>query len=240
MPQLKDIMTHEVGDGDRLKIMTSYFTLYAFKEIKNELLKLEGVDLIINPNKYDSSNKIIETVEENSLKINLDYCGIAKDFASWIEAKVNIRKIKSRKIDGKMLSITSASTYKDYITHADFNAIGLGILDNAGRVHINEKIENPEKASALRQAFELIWNNPNQVEDIKSHILSDLKKIYQDKSPELLYYFTLNQLFHNFLEDADAEAMLEKRTGITETMIWNKLYDFQRDGVVGAINKIEK
>ena len=38
MPQLKDIMTHEVGDGDRLKIMTSYFTLYAFKEIKNELL----------------------------------------------------------------------------------------------------------------------------------------------------------------------------------------------------------
>lgn len=71
-------------------------------------------------------------------------------------------------------------------------------------------------------------------------MLSDLKKIYQDKSPELLYYFTLNQLFHNFLEDADAEALIEKRTGITETMIWNKLYDFQRDGVVGAINKIEK
>lgn len=40
MPQLKDIMTHEVGDGDRLKIMTSYFTLYAFKEIRNELSKL--------------------------------------------------------------------------------------------------------------------------------------------------------------------------------------------------------
>lgn len=68
MPQLKDIMTHEVGDGDRLKIMTSYFTLYAFKEIRNELSKLGGVDLIINPNKYDNSNKIIETIEENSLK----------------------------------------------------------------------------------------------------------------------------------------------------------------------------
>lgn len=240
IPQLKDIIINEVEERNRLKIMTSYFTLYAFKEIKNELLKLEGVDIIINPNKYDSSNKIIETIEENNLKINLDYCGIAKEFANWIEAKVNIRKIKSRKIDGKMLSITSADTYKDYITHADFNAIGLGILDNAGRVHINEKIENPEKASALRQAFESIWNNPNQVEDIKSQILSDLKKIYQNKSPELLYYFTLNQLFHNFLEDADAEAMIEKRTGITETMIWNKLYDFQRDGVVGAINKIEK
>lgn len=63
IPQLKDIIINEVEERNRLKIMTSYFTLYAFKEIKNELLKLEGVDIIINPNKYDSSNKIIETIE---------------------------------------------------------------------------------------------------------------------------------------------------------------------------------
>ena len=64
--------------------------------------------------------------------------------------------------------------------------------------------------------------------------------MYQDKTPELLYFCTLNHLCHNFLEDSDSEAIIEKRTGITETLIWNKLYDFQRDGVVGAINKIEK
>lgn len=240
MPQLKDIILDDVQVESHLKIMTSYFTLFAYKEIQKELSKVNGIDLIINPNKYDNSCKYIETVEESSLKINLDYAGIAREFASWLEVKANIKRVKSRKIDGKMLSISSSNGYKDYITHSDFSATGLGVLDRGGRVHINEEIEDKQRAKSLRLAFESIWNNTTQVEDIKNRVLSELRNIYQDKSPELLYYFTLNQLFRDFLEDANNEALIEKRTGITETLIWNKLYDFQRDGVIGAINKIEK
>lgn len=240
IPQLKDILLEDIQDGCHLKIMTSYFTLFAYKEIQEELSKVSGVDLIINPNKYDNSDKFIETIEENSLKINLDYVGVAREFAAWIEEKVNIKRVKSRKIEGKMLSIASLDEYKDYITHSDFSAAGLGVLDRGGRIHINEKVEDFERAKNLRLAFESIWNNTSQTEDIKKKVINELKNIYQDKSPELLYFFTINQLFHSFLEDANNEALIEKRTGITETMIWNKLYDFQRDGVVGAINKIEK
>ncbi len=240
IPQLKDIIQDDVQIGSHLKIMTSYFTLFAYKEIQEELSKVSGVDLIINPNKYDNSDKFIETIEENSLKINLDYAGIAREFAAWLEEKVNIRRVKSRKIEGKMLSIASLGGSKGYITHSDFSATGLGLLDRGGRIHINEKVEDPERAKSLRLAFESIWNNTTQTEDIKKRVIGELKNIYQDKSPELLYFFTINQLFHSFLEDANNETLIEKRTGITETMIWNKLYDFQRDGVVGAINKIEK
>ncbi len=240
IPQLKDIIHNDVQVGSHLKIMTSYFTLFAYKEIKEELSKVSGVNLIINPNRYDNSSKFIETIEENSLKINLDYAGIAREFADWIEDKVDIKRVKSRKIEGKMLSIASREENKDYITHSDFNATGLGILDRAGRIHINEKVEDTDRAKGLRIAFDSIWNNTTQTEDIKKKIISELKSIYQDKSPELLYFFTIHQLFRSFLEDANNEALIEKRTGITETMIWNKLYDFQRDGVIGAINKIEK
>lgn len=240
IPQLKNIIQDDVQKGSRLKIMTSYFTLFAYQEIQEELSKVSGVDLIINPNKYDNSDKFIETIEENSLKINLDYAGVAREFAAWLEEKVNIRRVKSRKIEGKMLSIASSEGSRDYITHSDFSAAGLGLLDRGGRIHINEKVEDPERAKSLRLAFESIWNNTTQTEDIKKRVIGELKNIYQDKSPELLYFFTINKLFHSFLEDASNETLIEKRTGITETMIWNKLYDFQRDGVVGAINKIEK
>lgn len=240
IPQLKNIIQDDVRKGSRLKIMTSYFTLFAYKEIQEELSKVSGVDIIINPNKYDNSDKFIETIEENSLKINLDYAGVAREFAAWLEEKVNIRRVKSRKIEGKMLSIASSEGSRDYITHSDFSAAGLGLLDRGGRIHINEKVEDPERAKSLRLAFESIWNNTTQTEDIKKRVIGELKNIYQDKSPELLYFFTINKLFHSFLEDANNETLIEKRTGITETMIWNKLYDFQRDGVVGAINKIEK
>lgn len=240
IPQLKDIIQDNVQAGSRWKIMTSYFTLFAYKEIQEELSKASSVDIIINPNRYDNSGKFIETIEENSLKINLDYAGIAREFAAWLEEKANIKRVKSRKIEGKMLSIASSGENNDYITHSDFSATGIGILDKGGRIHINEKVEDPERAKNLRLAFDSIWNNLAQTEDIKNKIISELKHIYQDKSPELLYFFTINQLFHSFLEDANNEALIEKRTGITETMIWNKLYDFQRDGVIGAINKIEK
>lgn len=240
IPQLRDIIQNEVEEGSRLKIMTSYFTLFAFKELKEELSKAENIQLIINPNKFDSSCRYIESVEENSLKINLDYAGIAREFAKWIEVKATIKKVKSRKIEGKMISFSSQTRQADYITHSDFNAVGLGLLGKGGRVHLNEKIGEPNRVQSLRAAFESIWNNTTQVEEIKSTLLSELKQIYQDKSPELLYYFTLNHLFRDFLADANNEALIEKRTGITETLIWNKLYDFQRDGVIGAINKIER
>lgn len=240
IPQLKDIIQTDTQSGSYLKIMTNYFTLFAYKEIQKELSMVEGVDLIINPNKYDNSSIFIETSEENSLKINLDYVGIAREFAAWIEEKVNIKRVMSRKIEGKMLSVRKGDTFSDYVTHSDFSATGLGLLDRGGRIHINEKIEDSTQAMKLRHAFDSIWNNTSQVEDIKKKVIANLKNIYKDKSPELLYLFTLNHLFRDFLEGVNNDTLIESRTGITETMIWNKLYDFQRDGVVGAINKIEK
>ena len=225
IPELKHIIQENVKEGSHLKIMTSYFTLFAYKEIQEELSKVKGVDLIINPHKCDNSGKFIEIAEENSLKLNLDYSGIAREFAQWLLEKANIKRVKSRKIEGKMLSISSSDENYDYITHSDFSATGLGILDRGGRIHINEKVEDSQRANSLRLAFDSIWNNTTQTEDIKNKIISELKNIYQDKSPELLYFFTLNHLFRDFLEDADNEAFIEKRTGITETLIWNKLYD---------------
>ncbi|WP_085536946.1 helicase-related protein [Massilibacteroides vaginae] len=240
IPQLKDILLEDIKKGCQLNIMTSYFTLFGYNEIKGQLAQVDNVKLIINPNRYDSTGKCFETVEENSLKLNLDYAGIAKEFATWIGKNANVKKVKSQKIEGKMLSINCNNHYTDYITHSDFSAAGLGLLDKGGRIHINEKVEDKDRAKSLRTAFESIWSNTTQVEDIKAKILCQLKNIYEDKSPELLYFFTISHLFKSFLEDADQEALIEKRTGITETLIWDKLYDFQRDGVVGAINKIEK
>ncbi|WP_204369114.1 hypothetical protein [Methylocucumis oryzae] len=34
--------------------------------------------------------------------------------------------------------------------------------------------------------------------------------------------------------------MLNEKTGFFDTEIWQALFDFQRDGVKGAINKINK
>ncbi|MDZ7808963.1 MAG: SNF2-related protein [Arhodomonas sp.] len=65
-------------------------------------------------------------------------------------------------------------------------------------------------------------------------------QIYADKSPESIYFLTLHNLFRDYLADLDEEDIIKTRTGIKDTVVWNKLYRFQRDGVLGAIDKIER
>ncbi|MFI3320405.1 MAG: hypothetical protein R3Y14_06495, partial [Rikenellaceae bacterium] len=229
---LKNIIQQDVLVGSDLKIITAYFTLFAYNELRDELSKAESTRLIINPNKYNTDADIFETKEESALKINLDYAYIAKEFAAWLADKVSIKRIKSRKIEGKMFNSESAANNSTYITHSDFDAMGVGILDRGGRIQLNERIDNPQRSSEINKTFDTIWNNTNLVEDIKREVLSKLETVYKDKSPELLYFFTLNHLFGDFINEANDDEILKKGTGITETLIWNKLYDFQRDGVV--------
>ena len=44
IPELRNIIKENVKDGSHLKIMTSYFTLFAYKEIQEELSKIQGVE----------------------------------------------------------------------------------------------------------------------------------------------------------------------------------------------------
>ena len=76
------------------------------------------------------------------------------------------------------------------------------------------------------------------VEDVKSDVLTYLSQLYQDNSPEFIYYKTLYHLFEQFLEDQDKGGLVDIKSQIVDTDIWNALFEFQRDGVKGAINKI--
>lgn len=50
----------------------------------------------------------------------------------------------------------------------------------------------------------------------------------------------LYNIFKEFLEDLDEDYMPNEATGFKDSIIWNRLYNFQKDGAVGCINKLEK
>ncbi|NMA96453.1 MAG: helicase, partial [Clostridiales bacterium] len=58
--------------------------------------------------------------------------------------------------------------------------------------------------------------------------------------PEFIYFVTLYNIFYEYLNELTDDRIVKEKTGIKDTLIWNKLYQFQKDGVVGAIEKIEK
>ncbi|WP_236575266.1 DEAD/DEAH box helicase [Sphingobium sp. S6] len=50
----------------------------------------------------------------------------------------------------------------------------------------------------------------------------------------------LYELFRDLGDELDEERIIKSATGIRNTTVWNKLFKFQRDGVVGAIDKLER
>ena len=75
--------------------------------------------------------------------------------------------------------------------------------------------------------------------DAKRNLLDRLQKLIDPQAPALVYFLILFHLFKD-LGDLDEERIVKSATGIRDTIVWKKLFKFQRDGVVGAIDKLER
>jgi hypothetical protein len=71
-------------------------------------------------------------------------------------------------------------------------------------------------------------------------LLESLDFLAADKPANLLYFITLFNIFKDFIEEIDEESIIRSKTGFKDTLVWNKLYKFQKDGVLGAIDKLER
>lgn len=114
----------------------------------------------------------------------------------------------------------------------------LGYTNNE-RYDFNIVIDDPVTIEKYEDFFNEIWNDPEIVVDVKSALLDHIDNLYKENSPELLYYVTLYNIFGEKLLNLDDMARLKEKNGITKTKIWNSLYNFQHDAVVGAIKKLE-
>jgi SNF2 family DNA or RNA helicase len=95
----------------------------------------------------------------------------------------------------------------------------------------------------LKAWFDDIWNNPDLSEDVKEEVLQYLAQLYENHSPEFiyyktLYYKTLFHLFERYLTDLGKTDIDIGRTTLFDTHVWRALFEFQKDGVKGAINKL--
>src|SRR5262249_25461224 len=105
-------------------------------------------------------------------------------------------------------------------------------------IELNLIVDSNRDRRELKQWFDELWNNPELVKDAKLEVLEYHKQLYDNNSPEFIYYKTLFHIFESSLAatvKTDAEL---GQTSLFETGIWKALFEFQKDGAKGAINKI--
>jgi len=238
-----DILKQNIKNGSKLSIISGYFTIYAYAELKKELDKIKELRLIFTAPLYKNNyikNNLSGKSEEIKLKNQLQQVKIARECALWIKNKVKAKEVN---IQGTILfnlyHVNNNGADIAINGSSNFSSLGLGCI-YSNTLHMNTLVKDNETTRNFLATFDEIWNNKSMVVDIQKELLESIEEIYSDKSPQFLYFMTLYNIFKEFIGELDEEKIIRTKTGFKDTLVWNKLYNFQRDGVLGAIDKLEK
>ena len=88
--------------------------------------------------------------------------------------------------------------------------------------------------------FDQIWHDNEKLQVVTEEVLDNITNAYKENSPEFIYFVTLYNIFNEFLEDISEDVLPNEATGFKSSVIWNKLYNFQRDAALAIINKLER
>lgn len=250
-----DDLKQRLSKDTRVSIAAASFSIYAFEALKEELEKIEELRFIFtSPTfikektkkekreffipKLNRERNLYGTDFEIRLRNQLSQKAIAKECADWIRRKVLFRSNASQDPMGGFLH-THNETQHVYLPFNEFTTSQLGCERGADIYNIVNVLPSPT-ANAYLDIFNEQWNNDEKFEDVTKRVLEYIDTVYQENAPEYIYFIALYNIFNEFLEDISEDVLPNERTGFKTSVIWNKLYNFQRDAALAIINKLEK
>ncbi len=190
--------------------------------------------------KRNRETNIYGTEFEIKLKNELTQKAIAKECSKWIKEKVTF---KSNKTHGYLPSFINIENNREQITYMPiqgFSTVDLGYERGDYIANIINKSSDHKFTQTYIELFEQVWDDDEKMEDITLEVVEYISTVYKENSPEFIYFVILYNIFNEFLEDLNEDFLPNEATGFKETEIWNRLYSFQKDAVIGIINKLQK
>ena len=206
--RLGDALGKSIDNDAKLSIISSYFTIFAYGELKNELSKIKELRFLFSeptfikrmidskePREFEVARRAREVSIggsglELTLRNNLNQRALARECAEWIRKK---GVFKSAKMPG---AIQPGGTYvvenpsgNDHAfmgAAANFTQEGLGYERRPGTVTCVSHFENSTEAAGLKSMFESVWNNPSMVEEITAQVAAQGETLYRENPPELI------------------------------------------------------
>ena len=264
--KLIDNVNHRLGDdlkesikkGSKLCIAASSFSIYAYEALKKELDKIDELRFIFTSPTFIEENFKKEVPKffiphlfkeadlcggefELRLKNQLNQRAIARECSKWVKEKV---VFKSNKQLGSHLPgmIHLENTNNESIAYSNvgsFTTSDLGTTHKKGFPTLIQKTVYPDSKAYL-DWFNQIWENEEDLKEVSQKVQEYFETAYKENSPEFIYFITLYNIFNDFLQELSLDTLPNDQVGFKETLVWNKLYNFQKDAVIGGINKLEK
>ena len=241
-----DLIRPHLKRGNQLGCVTPSFSLYAFAEVREALSTLERVLLIVPPD--DAVLELLGSEGDRAARNRLQARWLANQCAKWISEKVDLRRASRSVPQGAAVMRRLDGTPEQVVLGSfAFSTSGLG-LTPGNPLSLIQASESADEAAQLAQWFDHQWANLQSVSATDSEdkskgrdaVLEALRALGEHRDPFTIYTLMLHHLFRDSGDEMDEERIVKSATGIRNTVVWKKLFKFQRDGVVGAIDKLNR
>ena len=251
-----DDLQKRLSVNSTVSIAAASFSIYAFETLKNELESIEEMRFIFtSPTfitekvkkekreffipKLNRERNLYGTDFEIKLRNQLSQKAIAKECAEWIRKKVKFKSNSSQEKMGGFMHLEDGEDSCVYLPFEEFTTTQLGI-ERGNNIYNTVNVMSSMMAECYIKIFDEQWENDEKFKEVTAKVLEYIETVYQENAPEYIYFIALYNIFHEFLEDINEDVLPNERTGFKDSVIWSKLYNFQRDAALAIINKLEK
>ena len=233
-----DLVRPHLKPDSQMGCVTPSFSLFAFAELRDALAKLERVELILPTG--DDALEFLGGGGDRANRNQLQARWLANQCADWLTSKVDLRRVNGRVPQGTVVMRDAQGTAEQVVMGSfAFSTDGLG-LTPGNPLNLIQASESGAEAAQLAQWFDHQWNGLRTQPESRDALIAALRQMGAHRAPFTLYAGILNHLFGNRDDEMDEERIVKSATGIRNTIVWKKLFKFQRDGVVGAIDKLAR
>lgn len=257
---LGDDLKATVRPGAKLKIAASSFSIYAYEALRKEFRSIEGLDFIFTsptfvPDevtdrlhkerrqfhipKKQRERDFYGSEFEIELRNKLTQRAIARECAEWIKRRANFRSNLTGAPMQQFACYEGENGQAVYLPLHGFTAVDLGYQRGDAVSNLVNRFDEAAFTSTYLNLFDQVWNDAQKVDDVTARLCDHLASVYQENSPERVYFLMLYNIFNEFLENLSEDVLPNDLTGYQNTLIWKKLFNFQSDAATGLINKLE-
>ncbi|MGW3848704.1 helicase-related protein [Streptomyces fagopyri] len=229
-----DRLRKHLTGATRLDSLSESFSLFVYEALQEELTDVE-LRLLLHGHSLEEF-PLNGLGEENLKRARLDQHRIAHAFVTWAEKHLRARTLK-RRTRGTWTSVDGPFPY--VVDGVGLEAESLGLVASQD-LYFPLETTDADKVAQTVVNFERMWCDDATTGSIQEEFLAAARALFEDRAPESVYLRVLTSLFKDFVEEAGEATAERGKTGFYDSAVWNKLYKFQRDGVLGAIEKLER